>query len=162
MEKFQIVANDVLGKTFSLTKRGILGEKIVSGNKNSIVVFLKFINLNAFIYVVSNLSSINFFIEKNVLSFGLIVAFFWIFLTFYLVLVFLVFIVDQLFFIFVTNVDVVWLIVGPISIVLNVVPYNASRGDCFKFSLYDLLIAICAVGNNSIYLCLLSPANNLK
>ena len=78
------------------------------------------------------------------------------------VLFILIFIAAQFFFFFVAKIDAVWLAVGPISIVLNFMPYNASCEDYFKFSLYDLFIAIYVVGNNSTHLCLLFPAKNRK
>ena len=121
--------------------------------------------LNVPMYGVSNLSSVKFFVDKNVLFFGLIVTIFFCVLFYFhfcLALVIFIPIVTQLFFIFVANVDAVLLVVGPISIVFNIVPSKISCGNYFKFSLYDLLIAICVVGNNSIYLFLLFFANNLN
>ena len=80
------------------------------------------------------------------------------FLRFYFIFSFifniLVFIAAQLFFFFVANVETACLVVGPISIVFNIVPYKISCGDCFKFSLYELFIAIWAVGKDSaLYVC---------
>ena len=129
-------------------------------------MFFIFNILNAPIYGVSNLSFVRFFVNNNALSFGLIITRFFfvssLFLTFCLALVILIPIAAQLFFIFAANVDAAWLIVGPISTVFNIVPYNASCGDCFRFSFYDLLIAICAVGNSSTHLRLFFLVNNLR
>ena len=97
----------------------------MSGKDNSTVVFFTFIILNAPIYGVFNLSSVKFLVDKNALSPGLIVTKFFfasnLFLTFCLVLVILVPIAAQLFFILVANVDAAWFAVGPISIVFNIV-----------------------------------------
>ena len=46
----------------------------MSGKKNSTVIFFTFIILNAPMYNVSNLSFIKFFVDKHVLSPGLIVT----------------------------------------------------------------------------------------
>ena len=142
------------------------GKILVSGKSNSTVIFFTFIILNVPIYGVSNLLSVKFFVDKNVLFFGLIMKILFFrtifFLTFCLVLIILILIVAQLFFIFIANFNVFWLVMGLISIVFNIVPYKISCANYFKYSMYDLLIAIYIVGNNSTHLCLLFLANNLK
>ena len=135
------MANGVSGGGFFYQKTVKFWKNSRFWQKNSTVVFFKFIILNVFIYGVSNLLFGKFFVDKNVLSPGLIVTklflrFIFV-LIFCLVLVILIPIVAQLFFIFVANVVVVWLVMGPISTVFNIVPYKISCGNCFKFSMYD-------------------------
>ena len=160
------MANGVFGGVFFIKDAWNFGKIRVSSKDSFTVVFFTFTTLNVFMYGVSSLLFVKNFVDKNALFPGLMVTGFFfasIFsLTFCLVLVILVPIAAQLFFIFAANVDAAWLTVGPIFTVFNVVPYSASYGDCLRFSLYDLLIAIYVVGNNSTHLCLLSPVNNLK
>ena len=110
------MANSVLGGIFFIKDAWNFWKILVFGKNSSTVVFFTFNILNAPIYGVFNLSSVKFFVDKSVLSPGLIVTWFFsvsnFFLTFCLALFILIPIVAQLFFIFAANVDAVWLTVN--------------------------------------------------
>ena len=85
------MANGVSGGAFSIKETWNCGKIRVSGKDNSVVVFFTFILLNAFMYSVFHLSFMNFFVNSNALSPGLIViGFFLTSIFFCLVLVILI------------------------------------------------------------------------
>ena len=117
------MASGVFGNVFFIKNAWNFGKIRVSGKDNSTVVFLTLTILNVLMYGVSNLSFVRFFVDKNVVSPGLMVTgFLFAFnlsLTLCLALVILVPIAAQLFFIFAVNVNAVWLTVGFIVMTLD-------------------------------------------
>ena len=77
------MVNGVFGEVFFMKDAWNFGTIIVSGKNNSPVIFFTFIILNAPIYGVFNLSFVKFFVDKNVLFFGLIVTGFFLRLIFF-------------------------------------------------------------------------------
>ena len=68
------MVNGVSGGAFFIKDAWNFGKIRVSGKNNSTVVFFTFTILNAFMYGVSSLSFVKFFVDKNALSPGLMVT----------------------------------------------------------------------------------------